>query len=175
VGSEQGKLFFFNSIDGNLQGEFAVSDTLGVMIGFPDLKNDFGYRTAACVADMNQDGLKDMFVGNFSGGLEFFSVLDQPAVSGTGEMLSMESLVRVFPNPSSGNVTVRVLSGQGVSILSVDVLSAMGSAMVKSGGWRGQEAVLDLNDLSPGVYFIRITLAGIHGDTQKIYKKIVLF
>jgi len=175
VGSEQGKLFFFNSIDGNLQGEFAVSDTLGTMIGFPNLKNDFGYRTAACIADMNQDGLKDMFAGNFSGGLEFFSVLDHPAVSGAGELMSLEPLVRVFPNPSSGNVTVRVLSGQGVSILSVDVQSAMGSAMVKSVGLREQEAAIDLNGLAPGVYFIRITLAGIHGDLNKIYKKIVLF
>ena len=75
-------------------------------------------------------------------------VLD-PTIS-VGENAELEGM-RVFPNPSNGNVTIETGS---VKPCQVEVLNLLGE-MVVSARFQGR-TTLDLTDLSKGVYTLRV-------------------
>ena len=123
VGSEQGKLFYFSNIDGNLQGKFTESDSLPVLLDTAGVSFDRGIRTAAAVADINHDGKPEMAAGNFCGGLEFFHARPG-AVTGTDKLHHLVKKLVIMPNPA--NRTIRFLLPQEEPVLSVTVFGMDG-------------------------------------------------
>lgn len=86
-----------------------------------------GYRVHPAVADVNGDGYPDMMVGTSDGGLLYFE--GQPYVQssiGIEETISLHSpagTLKLFPNPSSGVVT---LEGDGLDGLEADIYTLQG-------------------------------------------------
>ncbi len=99
VGSEQGKIFYYSNIDGNLDGKFTESDSLGVLLDTTGVSFDRGIRTAAAVADINKDGKPEMVVGNFSGGLEFFHATPGAVTGLTPVRENTFGHLTIVPNP----------------------------------------------------------------------------
>lgn len=92
LGTESGPIMQYGGIDGNLQGTFEL------------LSQDFehireGARTALASADLNNDGLHDLIIGNTGGGLAIW-MHQQVGV----EELRIADEIRLFPNPASSVV-----------------------------------------------------------------------
>lgn len=113
VGSEQGKMFLFK----DLADVFTdVSNRWGDYVS--DFDNRFGLRSAAALADLNDDGALEMVVGNFGGGLELMNgdIAVNQGVEEVGPSTGSGTFV-LYPNPARGLVTI-----EGTGVLTVSNL-----------------------------------------------------
>ena len=159
VGSEQGRLFLYR-VSG--ASAFEEVDVLWREI-CPELPETFGIHAAAAVADLNGDGILEVVVGNYSGGLQLFNA-EIPVQFGTIEIQDHGS-VMIFPNPVQSQlhivskrdhlhaVTILNLYGQKIMEMTLDEM----------------DKALDVSDLSSGIYLIRLELE--HGVTSKTFLK----
>ena len=145
VGSEQGKLFFFNNIDGNLNGSF--TDISGQWNRFVEnFDNRFGMRSSAALADLNADGRLEMVVGNFSGGLQLFNA--EIAVSQDVSEYGHET-VSVFPNPAKTEIHIVMPNVTGAEVKIYDLLGRCMKKLTST-------LRVDVSDLKSGIYFLEI-------------------
>ena len=113
VGSEQGKMFLFK----DLYGIFTdISDHWNDYVCH--FENRFGLRSAAALADLNDDGNLEMVVGNFAGGLELVNgdIAVNQGVEEDGPSTGSGTFV-LYPNPARGLVTI-----EGTGVLTVSNL-----------------------------------------------------
>ncbi|HPQ07975.1 MAG TPA: FG-GAP-like repeat-containing protein [Bacteroidia bacterium] len=87
-GSINGNLFLYDQIDGNINGSFRLLDTMVNNI-------KAGIRAAPQYVDINGDGVRDLIVGNYSGGIYYFS---SKAVS-IEQFSKNENSINIYPNP----------------------------------------------------------------------------
>ena len=157
VGSEQGNIFYFTNIDGNLEGQFTESDDLHVLLDTSDISFDRGMRTAACLADIDGDGKTEMIAGNYSGGLEYFNGSAEVS-PGFSEAVSRDRLnLLITPNPASHQIEIHfpeavIKSRIEIYSLNGEIVSSFISetAIVQS-------AAHDISSLKSGIYFVRAT------------------
>lgn len=114
VGSEQGKIFYFNNIDGNLSGKFTESDDLYLLLDTTLFNVDRGMKTAAVIGDIVDNDKLEMIVGNYSGGVEFFNG-DSPVNTGFDNN-TITPLLKVYPNPGTTNIEVLIESPEKYNI-----------------------------------------------------------
>ena len=96
VGSERGFLFRYDNIDGNLGGNFTLTDSLYV-------SSREGLRIAPCMGILNNDTLPDLMIGNYAGGVSvFYADLINEIASFEIHNYKFE----IFPNPTSGNFNI---------------------------------------------------------------------
>lgn len=99
VGSEQGRLFLYRVTDNAV---FEDVDFLWEAI-CPEMPATFGMHSAAAMADLNGDGMLEVVVGNFAGGLQLFNG-NITVNQGIEEATDIN--FNVFPNPAQGSVTI---------------------------------------------------------------------
>ncbi|RLD43344.1 MAG: hypothetical protein DRI89_04900 [Bacteroidetes bacterium] len=155
VGSEQGQLYYFTNIDGNLEGKFTESDKLNVILDTSNISFDRGMRTAACLADIDQDGKLEMIAGNYSGGLEYFN--GSAAVSpGFAEVVSeIKKNLLITPNPASNLIEIHfpvaVLESQiEIYSLNGEIVSSFVTDPSPS-----KTTAYNINQLKAGIYFVK--------------------
>jgi len=118
VGSEQGKIFHYTNIDGNLNGKFTLTDGLDELLDTTGVSWDRGMRTAAAIGDINHDGQAEMIVGNYSGGLEYFN--GTATVSpGISSFKTKKYPLNIFPNPVKNNAELTISSNKPSAYLTV--------------------------------------------------------
>jgi hypothetical protein len=88
-GSLDGAFKLYGNIDGNLEGAFSLLDSTF-------LGNRLGDRTSICLSDLNDDGYPEAVVGNYAGGITFFS-----GIFPTWLNEPKQSEITLFPNPSA--------------------------------------------------------------------------
>jgi len=152
VGSEQGKLFYFTSIDGNLEGKFTLSEDLNNLLDTTGVSFDRGMRTAAAIADISQNGGFVMIAGNYSGGLEYFN--GSADVSPGFSENKLTDLITLFPNPATSMVTIQ--SKGAIDALSI--YSITGKLVYGLGIDRNANGLIqiDVAALKKGVYVVQI-------------------
>lgn len=93
-----------------------------------------------------------------------------PSTIGINENSALDNAISLFPNPSNGNITLKVNLSQQLN-LHVSVYSILGSKVLEYNydNSNSENFIIDLKDKSNGVYFVRINSNG-----QSITKKIVL-
>ncbi len=145
LGSESGWLYHYTGMDGNLEGTWTLQDTAFMWI------RD-GQRTGLCVHDFTGDGIVDLVVGNYRGGLSFWRSDD---ITGTGPLLdtSLPGFV-MMPNPTSHEVVLELAEAPGPGS-AWSIRNALGQEVLRMRA-HGQRIVLDVADLSPGVYLLRL-------------------
>ena len=145
AGSENGSLWHYTGIDGNLAGTWTLVDS-----SFMDL--DEGYRSTLGMHDITGDGELDLVVGNFRGGVSFWRS-DLPA-SIRGPQGGSGTLA-LRPNPTTGAVEVILPSSPELTRRSLVVRNALGQE-VQRVRVLGPAMALDLSSKPNGVYTIKL-------------------
>jgi len=76
-----------------------------------------------------------------------------------------EKKIELYPNPSSG--IIHIVNKASKKIKSIKIFSVCGELQMI---FYGNSSKLDLNNLSPGVYFIKITTS----KNTRIFDKIII-
>lgn len=74
-------------------------------------------------------------------------------------MYSIGSYILLYPNPSTGTMTLDLQGKADFGTAVVTVTDLTGKA-IKRFEWRGETTTLDLSGLSKGVYFVEINASG---------------
>jgi len=158
VGTEEGHLVQFDSIEGNLTGNFSLVDSF-----YLD-----GLNNSISGADINNDGHFELIYGELFGGVR---ILKQGLTVGIDKIAIKETDVLVYPNPSDGLITVELLSpllvNEGVT---VEVFDIVGKQLVYKPIDFQNKVKINLSNSTPGVYLCRIRTA----NGNSIIKKIIV-
>ncbi|MCX6245331.1 MAG: FG-GAP-like repeat-containing protein [Bacteroidetes bacterium] len=159
VGCEEGKVHLFTNIDGNLSGIFTQADSLLPDICGTAVPSSYGYRTAATIANLQDSNYPDLIVGNFSGGLNYFSHKSQPVVyTGTGDTESTQKLnFTIYPNPANQFVIIKPLKQNNNGPYEILVTNTLGQPVYRSSVNTGNSASVSLESFPTGLYFISIS------------------
>ena len=161
-GSVSGNIFYYDNIDGNLAGNFNRIDTNVNKI------ND-GPRSAVQYVDINGDGKQDLIVGNYGGGLSFYS---SKVAIGINEInKSTKDDILVYPNPANDFVEIKSLNNF-VEKINVEVYNVIGQKMLSQSALTNSVKI-KCEGLESGVYLFRITTY-INKQPNTITKKIII-
>lgn len=154
-GSKVGRIFRYNNIDGNLNGNFNVVDTNYLHIWE-------GRNSSLAIADINADGQKDMIIGNLSGGLNYYS----GDITGSIQEEEMQcNTLQVYPNPVKDYVSIQCNN----KLKAIAVVSLSGETILHHTCYELSQVTLSTASLSSGVYLIKAE------HTQGIsYSKIII-
>ena len=89
------------------------------------------------------------------------------SVGAVGEN-NVNHYIRIFPNPSSGIFTVRILNEEQLN--SLEVFNAFGERVFRLERIKSTEALIDLNGYPSGMYFLQSTIS-----KKKYTQKIMLY
>lgn len=121
-------------------------------------------RSSVAVADMDQDGQPEIFVGNFGGGLQLFNA-DIPIHNlGLSEMKDGYHL-EIFPNPVSSQLHIISKDDDIKKVIITDIYGR--KCLQQPAGAR--EVVLEVSSLAGGVYLMVLELE--RGLVNRIFLK----
>jgi hypothetical protein len=160
IGSEQGYIYHYTNITGNLSGTFNKADSL--LAGANEVWE--GLRSAPCVMDVTGDGLPDLVTGNYRGGLAFYK--GDMTVGMNSTEVSAEANVSLYPNPA-GQTLFYKMSNMDQDVL-VEMYDALGKRVLTK-RTNVLSGSLDVSALGNGVY----TCKFISARTQCV-KKVVI-
>ena len=162
VGSEIGNIYSYDNIDGNLVGTFNRVDTTLFNI-------NEGPRCAVFYEDITNDGKRDLFIGNYAGGLAFFNSTN---VNGVGiEAVLKDEDVLVYPNPVSDKITIAINDGN-YSETEIICLDILGNEVFRTVSFN-KVIQIDVSKFSKGVYFIKIQKTN-KNHSNIISKKVIV-
>jgi hypothetical protein len=160
VGSEIGNVYLYDNIDGNLSGVFNRVDTALFKI-------NEGPRCAPYFEDITNDGKRDLFLGNYAGGLAFFNSTNASGV-GVKELID-DSFVKIFPNPTSDFINV-VFDNDFITEMSIELFDVLGNKLTEEITYNKQKK-LSISGLCSGIYFLKIHEKS---STKFLVKKIII-
>lgn len=146
VGSEQGMLYQFNNIEGNLDGSFNLVDSLFLS----------ALNATISGADLNNNGSTEIIYGEYAGGIAILKK-GTPQWIGIKENNINTIQVNIFPNPTKSSVYLQMKTKLPYEIVDVQLLNFLGQVVsVQQYTYTGSQIKIDLIDTSPGIYFIHI-------------------
>lgn len=166
TGSEVGPIQVYGNIEGNLE--------LGQ--SFTQLDNFFGEiregeRSRPALADLNDDGFFEVVVGNLRGGLAIYGTdVDATGVIfSTNELAQSEHPFKLFPNPSTDQVTLSFDQALREN-LRYSLVNSLGQE-VQSGVFSAQTNKFSVAGLVPGVYWVQVLAV----DGRQTGKSLVVY
>ncbi len=145
VGSEFGNLYYYNNIDGNLAGNFNRVDT-------NLFKINEGVRCSPFYEDITSDGKRDLFIGNYAGGLTFYNSTN---VNGVGINELQNSIdASIYPNPSHDFITVNINTNV-IENLKISIVDVLGKEIYKGTSFN-KTINIDVSSYATGIYIISI-------------------
>jgi len=145
VGSQLGYLRRYDDIDGNLTGTFHLVDST-----FHNIRE--GERTAPTGGDINNDGLWDLFIGNYSGGVSFYKGALTSVQENTNEV---NWNFELYPNPANEFVTIKINNAENKSF-KIELYSVLGSLI---NAYQINETLIQIptQQLAKGMYIINVS------------------
>lgn len=172
VGSEQGKLFYYKNIEGNLSGTFEENDSLFVLIEGQPHEIQCGIRTGAALNDLNSDGYFDMIAGNFSGGLNYFSGAASPPVIGMNDKPEVSHDVNLFPNPANDRLYLDLTVYYRNIQVRISIFNLMSQLVYKGLFQSGVVIEIPAESFSSGVYLFELQPIPVNGPPVR--KKVII-
>jgi hypothetical protein len=150
VGSNNGQLYHYNNIDGNLAGTFNLQDSMVSQI-------NYGTYSSPAVGLLNNDTIPDIIIGNERGGLSIYYGIDDNSAN----VVSNQPIqVRMFPNPTKDILNI----ASSVQINSIEIYDASGRMIYRSRG----DSQIDVSDLIPGIFIVKCNF-----DNQSVFNKFI--
>lgn len=147
VGSENGYLYMYDSIDGNLTGNFKLLDSM-----YLDIYE--GNRTAPYGADINNDSYLDVVIGNYSGGTSLY--LGRQSLYSVKEEKKLIPEFVVYPNPSSSFISIEIKTELPEKYY-ISVENMVGQKVMNEEAIKAKTTTLNVNNLNAGIYFIKLS------------------
>ena len=152
VGTESGKIQYFKNIDGNLNGNFTkVEDEMFFVRNNQRFPISEGIRTSPTIADLNNDNFPDLMIGNFAGGLTYYSGINAPPINIGLEKVQKPSL-NIAPNPACNSI--KLIGNCNYPIVQIMILDVTGRTVKQF--LPNPENLYSISDLSSGVYYFKI-------------------
>ncbi len=153
--NEQGELLFYKDIDENLDGTFTREWNLVETIDHQPYFIREGIRCGVAIADLDGDGILDMIVGNWAGGLSYFKGSDPIQVS---VPVVEEEIIRCYPNPTTDFLHIEV----NAPSFQYQIYSIMGH-LLASAEVNESMAYYSCSHLPAGLYILKVVTG------QKVY------
>ncbi|MBP1673348.1 MAG: repeat protein [Bacteroidetes bacterium] len=150
--SEQGEVFVYKNIDGNLNGVFTRDYSLVKTLQNSPYLIDEGIRCGVAAADVNNDQLIDLIVGNWAGGVTYFKGSAPIQVS----VKENVNKIIIYPNPAHDQFVIQFQNGDPFT---GTIYSVMGQ-FIKIIEGSGSETTIYCNDLTNGIYILHIEING---------------
>ncbi len=155
LGTENGRIMQFGNFDNNLEGTFELlSDN------FEQIRE--GARTALASADLNNDGMCDLVVGNTGGGLGVW--MNQS--SGIDDF-SMIDEILLYPNPATNSIHISI--SEMLQLPLHVMLYDQQGRLLQQQKLTSPQVELNLEWLTSGLYTLRIV-----SDSGVVNKKVVV-
>lgn len=129
-----------------------------------------GGQSTILFEDVNNDGKRDAFVGNASGGLSFFSSKSPLVDLNELTVSKLSDQIVLYPNPTSNNLTLSINKIE-IETATITFYDLLGKKVLTKKIIQNLESI-DLNDLQAGIYFANINLKS-NQQTFNIIKKII--
>ena len=142
LGSETGEILYFDNISANLEGVFDAFDG-------PASNLNEGKRTTVARHDLNNDGLPDLLIGNYRGGLSFFKGDTESRIA----ELPKTANFKLFPNPADNLLSIRFDDNKERNI---SFYNNLGQIIYMEDNYRNSEFSLDVSDWNNGQYIVKV-------------------
>jgi hypothetical protein len=155
LGTETGPMMHYVGIDNNLQGVFEL-----VTADFEHIRE--GARTAPASADLNNDGLNDLIIGNTGGGLAAW-------MHQTVEVAEINKLddIKLFPNPANKFWLIKLPRNYSLPA-QIDLIDLRGLRIFSEVLFQS-ECSFPCSDIASGIYYVRIT-----SNNSSVTKKLII-
>lgn len=154
VGSDEGSIYHYGNIDGNLTGAFTILDST-----FQDIKEL--KRVTISKADIDGDNKFDLLTGCNSGGMRLYTQYTSSGV----ETASVKWEFSIAPNPASDFCTVTLMNERSNRPSRISILDMTGRTLYSL--LTQQEHIqLNTTSLSAGIYIVQVTNNGISNSKK---------
>ncbi|MGB3948729.1 MAG: T9SS type A sorting domain-containing protein [Bacteroidia bacterium] len=148
VGAESGYLNLYENIDNNINGNFILVDSTYQQV-FQ------GTRTAPYGTDLNNDGLLDLIIGNYQGGLSYYKgTVTNPNFIDEYNHSSIRFDFTVFPNPTNDELKLNITNSTTTKF-QIILYSTLGKKEIET-TINSSNYMLNTQKLENGVYFLEI-------------------
>jgi len=144
-GSISGRIFYYDNIDGNLTGNFNRIDTNVNKI------ND-GPKSSPQYIDINGDGKRDLIIGNYGGGLSFYS---SKAAIGINELSEAVNSILVYPNPANDVIEIKSQNNFTEKLI-INIYDVVGKKIMSRVSLSNNTKI-NCEDFAKGLYIIHVT------------------
>ncbi|MEP7167741.1 MAG: T9SS type A sorting domain-containing protein [Bacteroidota bacterium] len=144
VGSLSGYVYRYNNIDNNLSGNFNLVDSMCMYEPI---------RSTVAGTDINGDGKMDFLVGNYAGGVTWYSNGSTVSIN----EVKAQNLFNVYPNPAKNNLYIKFEKAARHEIIISDMLGKTMYASYKN----SFSQTLDVSKWSNGMYICKVVEDGI--------------
>lgn len=158
VGSDKGAIYHFTNIDGNLTGNFTLSDSL--FQGIQELK-----RVTLSKADIDGDSKFDLLTGCNAGGFRLYSQYTSSSIS----QIELPQNFTIHPNPAGDFCRIQI-NGDSINRKGVLSVSDISGKMVKTLEITSGVVQLNTSDLTSGMYLVHFN-NGFGVTVQKLIKQ----
>jgi hypothetical protein len=143
VGSERGFIYRYDNIDGNLSGNFTLSDSTYIT-------TREGMRVAPWATYINGDTIIDVAIGNYSGGMAIYT---GDVVSSINETVAHdEQFLTPYPNPAENTLKLSGWSSATQFPVSINIYNTAG-ILVNTQYLENANSSVNTAMLSNGFYF----------------------
>lgn len=159
LGAIDGKLHYYNDIDGNL------SPGQSFNLVSPEFLNiNADAYSSFWVEDIDNDGFLNLFAGQDLGGLYHFEVDPNSTIS--VEDIKDTGSITLFPNPTTGNLTIQTSSSEPKQAHLYTVNGQLLNQYTMQ-----QETTIDMQSFEPGVYLLEIKTNNGNKSVYRILKQ----
>jgi hypothetical protein len=152
----------FQSQSGSFTGTTSLFyNTFTSQYGPARLGQGYVLRFAAAAADLNHDGVPELYVGTETGGLLSYLPSNRTVLAARPDTAATLALA-LYPNPATGAATVE--TAQPTSLRLFD----LAGRLVRTEAARARTRRLDLRGLAPGLYVVQATAADGTTTSQRL-------